>query len=39
MAGPGFCHTETVEFGAIGRADVRARATAHALSLLLREVK
>ncbi|WP_273688857.1 CinA family protein [Ketogulonicigenium vulgare] len=39
VAGPGFCHTETVEFGAIGRADVRARATAHALSLLLREVK
>jgi len=29
-----FCATETIEFGALGRAEVRAAATQHALSLL-----
>lgn len=28
------CHTETVEFGPLGRADVRTAATRHALALL-----
>lgn len=35
VADPGGIRTETVEFGAIGRAQVRAAATAHALALLL----
>lgn len=34
IADPGGVRTETVEFGAIGRAQVRAAATAHALALL-----
>lgn len=29
------CHTETVEFGALGRAQVRAAATDHALGLIM----
>ncbi|OAN81154.1 damage-inducible protein CinA [Jannaschia sp. EhC01] len=28
------CHTETVDFGALGRAEVRARTVAHALALV-----
>ena len=32
-------HTETVEFGALGRAQVRAAAVAHALALLLSAVE
>lgn len=32
-------HTETVEFGALGRAQVRAAAVAHALALLLSAIK
>ncbi|ARO14652.1 nicotinamide-nucleotide amidase [Ketogulonicigenium robustum] len=35
IAGPRGCHTETVEFGAIGRDAVRRAATQHALSLML----
>lgn len=35
LADGGSVHTETVEFGAIGRAKVRKAATAHALQLLL----
>lgn len=33
------CHVETVEFGALGRAEVRAAAQAHALGLLLKGAK
>lgn len=35
LAGPVGLHTETVEFGALGRDNVRARAVEHALGLLL----
>ena len=35
LAGDGPTRSETVEFGALGRASVRARATGHALELLL----
>jgi nicotinamide-nucleotide amidase len=38
LATPGEVRTETVEFGAIGRAAVRAGAVAHALALLRRGV-
>lgn len=34
IATPESSHTETVEFGALGRAEVRAAATAHALGML-----
>ncbi len=36
LAGPGGTHTETVEFGALGRANVRHAATLHALELLIK---
>lgn len=35
VATPDSTHTETVEFGALGRAEVREAARAHALNLLL----
>ena len=35
LAGEGFCRTETVEFGALGRARVREASRDHALTLLL----
>ncbi|GAB5446099.1 CinA family protein [Gymnodinialimonas sp.] len=34
LATGGHCHTETVDFGALGRAEVRARTVAHALALV-----
>lgn len=34
-----YAHTETVEFGPLGRAPVRAAATRHALSLLLNQLQ
>ncbi|MDE9448924.1 CinA family protein [Aliiroseovarius sp. Z3] len=34
IATPETCQTETVEFGAVGRANVRADATRHAIALL-----
>lgn len=39
LAGPGGLQTETVEFGAIGRAAVRAGTVAHALGLLARAAR
>lgn len=38
IASPRGCHTQTVEFGALGRESVRAAARDHALSLLLVEL-
>ena len=35
LARPGVCHTETRDFGAIGRAQVRAATVDHALDLLI----
>lgn len=34
LATEAHCHTETVDFGALGRAEVRARTVAHALALV-----
>ncbi|MEM9788487.1 MAG: CinA family protein [Pseudomonadota bacterium] len=39
IATPDFCQTETVEFGALGRAKVRQAATDHALTLLINALK
>lgn len=36
LATPDGCQTETVDFGALGRAQVRAATVAHALALILR---
>ncbi|MBF9033633.1 nicotinamide-nucleotide amidohydrolase family protein [Rhodobacterales bacterium HKCCE2091] len=37
LSGPAGTVTETVEFGAIGRANVRAATVAHALAMILRD--
>lgn len=39
LSGPQGCATQTVDFGALGRANVRAAAVAHALSLLLQAAR
>lgn len=37
LATEGSCHTETLDFGPLGRAEVRARTVAHALALVEQE--
>lgn len=39
VSGAVFTRTETVDFGALGRAEVRRRATAHALEMLLETLR